>query len=85
MLVMIQTTLIAFCCLLFSAVQAPTEEEAMRAWQALRGDGYVALVRHAVGDPSNFRLDDCATQRNLSEAGRGEARALGDRFGAQKV
>ena len=30
-----------------------------------------------VGDPPGFRLGACATQRNLSERGRREARALG--------
>jgi broad specificity phosphatase PhoE len=55
------------------------------AWDALRGGGQVVLIRHAstvagLGDPSGFRLDDCATQRNLSEAGRAEARRIGAAF-----
>lgn len=53
-------------------------------WQALRDGRAVALLRHAeapgTGDPPDFRLDDCATQRNLSEAGRRQAQALGDLF-----
>jgi len=60
------------------------------AWAALRGDGHVALIRHAsapgpAGDPADYKLDDCTTQRNLSEQGRAEARALGDRFRTQQV
>ena len=60
------------------------------AWAALRGDGHVALIRHAsapgpAGDPVDYKLDDCMTQRNLSEQGRAEARALGERFRAQRV
>lgn len=59
------------------------------AWDALRRDGAVALVRHAdapgVGDPSGWKLDDCATQRNLSEAGRAQARALGARLKAERI
>ena len=52
-------------------------------WQLLRGGGQVLLIRHAstepgVGDPEGFRLDDCATQRNLSAEGRAEARRLGE-------
>lgn len=43
--------------------------------------GHVLMLRHAiapgVGDPPQFRLDDCATQRNLDEAGRTQARAIG--------
>ena len=50
-------------------------------WEALRRDGAVALVRHGeapgVGDPEGWKLDDCATQRNLDDAGRAQARALG--------
>jgi len=60
------------------------------AWNALRADGYVALIRHAsapgaAGDPADYKLDDCATQRNLSEQGRAEARALGERFRTQRL
>ena len=51
--------------------------------------GYVVMLRHAtapgVGDPENFRLGDCATQRNLSDAGRKEARRLGERLRAQGI
>jgi len=46
----------------------------------LRG-GDILLLRHAIapgfGDPPAFRLDDCATQRNLSDEGRQQARAIG--------
>jgi broad specificity phosphatase PhoE len=43
------------------------------------------MVRHAstlpgTGDPPGFRVDDCGTQRNLSPAGREEARRLGAAF-----
>ena len=60
------------------------------AWAALRGDGHVALIRHAsapgpAGDPAGYKVDDCATQRNLSEQGRAEARALGERFRTEQV
>jgi broad specificity phosphatase PhoE len=59
-------------------------------WALLRDGGQIVLIRHAVtdpgvGDPPGFRLDDCATQRNLSAAGREEARRLGEAFRAQRV
>jgi hypothetical protein len=65
-------------------------DDSASAWNALRADGYVALIRHAsapgqAGDPADYKLDDCATQRNLSEQGREEARALGERFRSQRV
>lgn len=41
----------------------------------------VIFLRHALapgtGDPAGFRLGDCATQRNLSDEGRAQARAIG--------
>ncbi len=51
------------------------------ALDALQDGGTVALIRHAdapgTGDPSAFRLGDCATQRNLGDRGREQAAALG--------
>ncbi len=38
-----------------------------------------------VGDPPGFRLDDCATQRNLSETGRAQAVAMGRTLAEQGV
>ncbi len=47
---------------------------------------HVILLRHArapgVGDPANFRLGDCSTQRNLSNAGREQAARIGKRLRA---
>jgi len=52
------------------------------AWSALRRDGVIALMRHAdapgYADPPGFRVEDCATQRNLSDRGRHEAARVGD-------
>ena len=53
------------------------------AGQARRGG--VLLIRHAstepgLGDPAGFTIGQCQTQRNLSEAGRAQARALGAWF-----
>jgi hypothetical protein len=53
----------------------------------LRRGGVVLLLRHALApgtfDPPEFRVDDCRTQRNLSEEGRGQARAIGRWFDAR--
>lgn len=57
--------------------------------ERLDDGGYVIMLRHAfapgVGDPENFRVGDCATQRNLSEQGRAQARRLGDRLRARGI
>ena len=59
-------------------------------WDLLRSGGQVVVMRHAstepgVGDPPGFRLEDCQTQRNLSAAGREEARRLGQAFRARSI
>jgi phosphohistidine phosphatase SixA len=58
-------------------------------WQALKQGGTVAVFRHArapgTGDPANFQLDDCSTQRNLSEEGRRQAQRIGDQFKSKQV
>lgn len=49
--------------------------------QQMRAGGAVLMLRHAlapgIGDPANFKLDDCSTQRNLNEEGRAQAQAIG--------
>ncbi|MEK9696619.1 MAG: histidine phosphatase family protein [Candidatus Poseidoniales archaeon] len=44
-------------------------------------DANVVFMRHALapgtGDPENFAIEDCATQRNLSPQGRSQARQIG--------
>ncbi len=59
-------------------------------WATLRRGRSVILVRHAattegLGDPAGYKLDDCTTQRNLSEAGRDHARRIAARFRAERV
>lgn len=61
---------------------ALADEESL--WAALRSGGHLIIMRHALapgtGDPQDFVLDDCSTQRNLSEEGRDQARRIGARF-----
>lgn len=51
-------------------------------WALDLKEGDVVLIRHALapggGDPPGFTLGDCSTQRNLSEAGRDQARRIGE-------
>jgi phosphohistidine phosphatase SixA len=76
--------------LMLAGGTADAAGDTVHAWAALRGDGHVALIRHApapgpAGDPSDYKLDECTTQRNLSEQGRAQARALGARLRMQQV
>ncbi|MFN3260867.1 MAG: histidine phosphatase family protein [Pikeienuella sp.] len=72
-------TILILALLLLSPVLARASEEA--AWAALSRPGAIALMRHALapgtGDPPNFTLGDCATQRNLDGRGREQARRAG--------
>ena len=47
------------------------------------------FIRHAYapgsGDPNNFNLNDCSTQRNLSEDGKKQAQLIGKFFKENKI
>ena len=50
----------------------------------LLDDNKLIFIRHAYapgnGDPDNFNLNDCSTQRNLNEEGREQAKRIGEFF-----
>jgi phosphohistidine phosphatase SixA len=78
---------LAFVALAVALIAAPVAAAASEeAWAALAKGGHVALVRHGNappgygGDPPGFKVDDCATQRNMDERGRAQARAVGEAF-----
>ena len=51
---------------------------------ALQEGGKLVFIRHALapggGDPDNFNLNDCATQRNLDKSGISQAKIIGQFF-----
>ena len=55
----------------------------------LKDGGKLIFIRHAYapgsGDPDNFNLNDCSTQRNLSEEGRKQAEYIGEFFRDKKI
>ncbi len=61
-----------------------TRGENTAVWDALKSPDHFAIMRHALapgtGDPSEFRLNDCDTQRNLSNTGREQAMHIGKTF-----
>jgi phosphohistidine phosphatase SixA len=71
---------------LLIAAPAAAADDSLEAWAALAKGGHVALVRHGNappghgGDPPGFKIDDCATQRNIDEKGRTQSRAVGEAF-----
>ena len=54
----------------------------------LEDGGKLIFIRHAYapgnGDPDNFNLDDCSTQRNLNDEGRKQAQYIGNFFKENK-
>ncbi|MBT8330971.1 MAG: histidine phosphatase family protein, partial [Deltaproteobacteria bacterium] len=52
--------------------------------KGLKTGGHILMIRHALapgsGDPANFQIGDCSTQRNLDDRGRQQARAIGNRL-----
>ena len=55
----------------------------------LEDGGNLIFIRHAYapgsGDPNNFNLNDCSTQRNLSDDGRQQAKYIGNFFRKNKI
>ena len=55
----------------------------------LKAGGKLIFIRHAYapggGDPENFNIYDCSTQRNLSENGRIQSRKIGNFFKKNKI
>src|SRR6187402_2584303 len=78
--------LVGFC----GTAEVVGAEAAADAWKALRAGGHIALMRHAdapggFGDPPGFKVEDCATQRNLSAKGRADALRIGARLKAEGI
>lgn len=81
--------LTAIAGLALAAAILPAAAAASLAVEEVARPGRVLLLRHAiapgVGDPPQFRLGDCKTQRNLDAAGRAQAVRLGERLRAAGV
>ena len=55
----------------------------------LKEEGKIVFIRHSIapggGDPENFSLKDCSTQRNLSNEGKNQAKNIGEFFRKNKI
>ena len=81
----LQTMLAASALPVAAALRAQSATPSVAA--LLRLGGCALMLRHAqtvsgIGDPPQFRLDDCRTQRNLSNAGRDQSMRIGRWFAA---
>ena len=70
----------------FSTTTALSSEKLI---QNLKEGGKVIFIRHALapgsGDPTNFELRNCATQRNLNEEGVKQSKKIGLFFKRNKI
>ena len=55
----------------------------------LKQGGKIVIIRHAYapgsGDPDNFLIEDCFTQRNLDEKGITQSKVIGNFFKKNKI
>ena len=87
---MLRRSFMGMLALLGASPAGAGDTDSAALWRRLREGGYVVLMRHAatlpgVGDPENFKLGACATQRNLSNSGREDARRIGAAFRERSV
>ena len=85
----IGATLAALMALVMVMAMAAPAVATEMAWARLTDGGYTILLRHArapgTGDPADFSVGDCSTQRNLSQAGRQQAQKIGARIAARGI
>ncbi len=57
--------------------------------QSLKEGGKIIFIRHAYapggGDPDNFDVKDCSTQRNLNNEGISQSKLIGEFFVKNKI
>ena len=58
-------------------------------WQPAKEGNKIILIRHSIapgsGDPPNFKIDDCKTQRNLSQKGIDQSERIGKLFKKNQI
>ena len=68
------------------SVKADLDKNLIKEFQQ---GGKLIFIRHAYapgsGDPNNFNLNDCSTQRNLSDRGKKQAKQIGTIFRENKI
>jgi phosphohistidine phosphatase SixA len=73
---------IKFLLILFISINSPIKAESNESLiNELKKGGKLIFIRHAYapggGDPDNFDINDCNTQRNLNNSGRKQAKNIG--------
>ena len=77
---------ILFCIFFLFSLNSYSSENSIKE---LKEGGKIILIRHALapgsGDPPNFKIKDCKTQRNLDIMGINQAKKIGKLFTEKKV
>ena len=77
---------IVICISLTTSIKADLNKKLINQ---LEEGGKLIFIRHAYapgnGDPNNFNLNDCSTQRNLNLDGRKQAKNIGEFFRKNKI
>ena len=76
--------------LIFITINLPIKAESnQNLINELKQGGKLIFIRHAYapggGDPDNFDINDCNTQRNLSNSGREQANKIGSFFKVNNI
>ncbi len=79
-----------FLLIIFISLTTPIKADLKKNLsKQLENGGKLIFIRHAYapgsGDPGDFNLNDCSTQRNLSEEGRKQALMIGKFFKQNKI
>ena len=73
--------LLVFLSGLIPLAMAGVDSDQAEMIERMKAGGHILMIRHALapgtGDPANFRIGDCSTQRNLDDRGREQARSIG--------
>ena len=82
--------LLRFFIIIFISLTSPIKAELYKNLINQLKDGEkLIFIRHAYapgnGDPAGFNLNDCSTQRNLSEDGKKQAQRIGEFFNKNKI
>jgi len=78
-----RAVIVALCMLV---IALPAWSEDVDLAELLGASERIVMMRHAIapgtGDPAQFQLEDCSTQRNLSSTGVDQATRIGERLRA---
>ncbi len=82
--------LLKFFIIIFISLNTPIKADLYKNLiNQLEDGGKLIFIRHAYapgnGDPAGFNLNDCFTQRNLSEDGRKQSQRIGEFFDKNKI